>query len=62
MELEQCVMKYIENIILNFGKFLLAAILFVAMILSTIVSLPFIIGGKILDMWRTYQMESAKGF
>jgi len=55
-------MKYIENIILNFGKFLLAAILFVAMILSTIVSLPFIIGGKILDMWRTYQMESAKGF
>ena len=62
MELEQHVMKYLENILLNFGKFLLAMILFVAMILSSIVSLPFIIGGKILDFWHSYQIESAKGY
>ena len=62
MELEQHVMKYLENIILNFGKFLFAMILFVAIILSSVISLPFIIGGKILDFWHSYQMESAKGY
>lgn len=62
MELEQRVMKYIQNIAYNLGKFLLAIILFVAMILSTVILLPFVIGGKIMDFWLSYQMESTRGF
>ena len=60
MELEQHVMKYLENIILNFGKFLFAMILFVAIILSSVISLPFIIGGKLADFFNEHSMHAGK--
>jgi len=53
-------MNALSNIIYNFGKFWLAMILFAAMIISTIVSLPFIIAGKLYDMWRSSELYSNK--
>ena len=51
-------MKALSNIIYNFGKFWLAIVLFIAIFISTVVSLPFIIIGKITDAWRSYQMNA----
>lgn len=51
-------MKYLPNIIYNFGKFWLAIVLFIAMVISTIVSLPFIVAGKITDAWRSFQLQN----
>ncbi|WP_221393828.1 hypothetical protein [Dyadobacter sp. NIV53] len=52
-------MKYLPNIIYIFGKFWLAIVLFIAILVSTVVSLPFIIAGKITDVWRSYQLHSS---
>ncbi|QRR03884.1 hypothetical protein [Dyadobacter sandarakinus] len=42
-------MNFISNIIFYTGKLLFATILFVAMVISTIISLPFIGAGLIKD-------------
>ena len=46
-------MEALTKIIYYFGKFWLAVTLFVAMVISTIISLPFIIIGKTLDFVLT---------
>ena len=53
-------MKNLTKIIYSIGKFWLAIILFLAMIISTVVSLPFIIIGEIVDMWNAHQLQSKK--
>ena len=52
-------MDFISNIIYYSGKLLFATILFVAMIISTIVSLPFIGAGLIKDAIDSNQHQHA---
>ena len=52
-------MNFIANIIYYSGKFLFATILFVAMIISTIISLPFIGVGMIKDAIDANQHQHA---
>ncbi|TDE18355.1 hypothetical protein [Dyadobacter psychrotolerans] len=53
-------MKNLTKIIYNIGKFWLAIILFLAMIISTVVSLPFIVAGKLADFWSEHQIRTNK--
>ncbi|MCF0042717.1 hypothetical protein [Dyadobacter fanqingshengii] len=52
-------MDFISNIIYYTGKLLFATILFVAMIISTIVSLPFIGAGMIKDAIDSHSHQHA---
>jgi len=51
-------MESFTKIIYNIGKFWLAVVLFVAMIISTIISLPFVVVGKAMDLWHTYKLKT----
>ncbi|REA60633.1 hypothetical protein DSL64_13915 [Dyadobacter luteus] len=50
-------MKLLTNISYNIGKIWLAVILFLAMIISTIVSLPFIVIGGLIDFFQTHKLK-----
>lgn len=52
-------MNNLSLIVYNFGKFWITVVLFIAMAVSAVVSLPFIAIGKILDMWRAHQLHSS---
>ncbi|MCE7071220.1 MULTISPECIES: hypothetical protein [Dyadobacter] len=52
-------MNFITNIIYYSGKLLFATILFVAMIISTIISLPFIGAGMIKDAIDSHPHQHA---
>ncbi|NIJ53159.1 hypothetical protein FHS68_002329 [Dyadobacter arcticus] len=47
-------MSFLSKMIYYCGKFFFASILFVAMIISTIISLPFIGAGMIKDAMNSY--------
>ena len=51
-------MNVISNILYYCGKFLFATILFVAVIISTIVSLPFIGAGMIKDAMSSHHQQA----
>ncbi|MCE7040832.1 hypothetical protein [Dyadobacter sp. CY312] len=53
-------MENLTKITYNIGKFWLAIVLFIAMIISTIVSLPFVLIGKAMDMWHTHKLGTSK--
>ena len=54
-------MNFITNIIYYSGKLLFATILFVAMIISTIISLPFIGAGMIKDAIDSSKRDRPRG-
>jgi hypothetical protein len=54
-------MEKLTKITYNIGKFWLAIVLFVAMIISTIISLPFMAIGKAMDWWHSHKMGTDKG-
>jgi len=53
-------MKNLTKLIYHIGKFWLAIVLFLAMIISTVVSLPFIIAGKLADFFNEHPMHAGK--
>jgi uncharacterized membrane protein len=53
-------MENLTKIIYNIGKFWLAVVLFVAMVISTILSLPFVIIGKAVDLWHSHKLGTSK--
>lgn len=50
-------MKLLTNISYNIGKIWLAIILFLAMIISTIISLPFIVVGAVMDFFQVHKLK-----
>ncbi len=53
-------MKSSAKILFNIGKAWVALILFIAMVLSTIISLPFVMFGKFVDVYNIYRIKSHK--
>ncbi|MCE6989364.1 hypothetical protein [Dyadobacter sp. CY323] len=51
-------MGFLSNMMFYCGKFLFATILFVAMIISTIISLPFIGAGMIKDAMNSHHQQA----
>jgi hypothetical protein len=54
-------MKVLTNISYYIGKFWLAIILFLAMIISTVISLPFIVVGKVMDFLNADKIKAGSG-
>lgn len=55
-------MKTLPNLVFQLGKFWLAAMLFMAMIISTIVSLPFVVVGMLIDLYKSYVTSKNRRF
>ena len=53
-------MKNLTKVIYHIGKFWLAIVLFLAMIISTVVSIPFIVAGKLADFFNEHQIHTDK--
>jgi hypothetical protein len=54
-------MKAFTNISYYIGKFWLATILFLAMVISTVISLPFIVVGKVIDFLNADHLKAGRG-
>lgn len=53
-------MKDLAKFLFYVGKAWVALVLFVAMVISTVVSLPFIAIGKVVDIWNISRLKSGK--
>lgn len=51
-------MKLLTNISYIIGKIWLAVLLFLAMVISTVVSLPFIVVGGVMDFFQTHKLKA----